>query len=431
MKPLLMAGARIVVLCSLFLLAFSLVASAAPPGQIQLGYANGDDWEPALAADNFGHVYVLWPHYGGVPGCPNCPSPTALLQVSSDRGQTWSSPRVVTPDNLGDYQVDTQIVVDPVDGKTLYAAWLQNNKSDTVVTKSTDFGQTWSTPVVADSTNAGTDKPVLVARGNDVYVGFNHAQKVWVAASHDGGATFTSTQIRKNSEFGWSLAGGAAIDSQGNVYYSWAGYTQNGGAKGPVNLYVSKSSDGGATWTNTLIDVSASPPDCSAYKCGWAYLGAQAVITADAKNTLYVLWNSGVVDKGPERIYFARSTDGGATWSMRQDVSTAPDGTDHAFPTMTSGGADDVRIAWMDSRNAPMWNVYYRASSDGGATWSNETQLSSYVAGYSYLDQNGFAFPYGDYFGMDVDDRGASQVVWGEGPNWTGPGNIWYTRASH
>src|SRR5919202_2726148 len=377
----------------LILLAVAVVASAAIVSQLRLGYPGGDDWEPAIAADRFGHVYVLWPHYGGVPNCSACPSPTALLQVSNDRGTTWSAPRVVTPNNLGTYQVDTQIAVDPIDGKTVYAAWLQNNKSDTVVTKSTDFGQTWSAPVVADSTNAGTDKPILAVRGRDVYVGFNHSQKVWVAASHDGGASFTSYLVRQNNEFGWSLAGGGAIDSHGNAYFSWAGYTQNGGAKGPVNLYVSKSSDGGKTWSSTLVDVSSSPPDCSAYSCGWAFLGAQIALTADANDTLYALWNAGTVDKGPERMYFARSTDRGASWSVRQNVSSAPAGVRHAFPALASGGKGDVRIAWMDTRNAPAWNVYYRTSANGGLSWSSETKLSSYVAGYSYLSDSGFKFP--------------------------------------
>jgi hypothetical protein len=417
-----------------FTRATNIASAAAPPpaGQTRLGFQGGDDWEPAIAGDHFGHVYVLWPHYyasvSDIPGCSACPSPTALLQISNDRGKTWSAPRVVTPNNLGTYQVDTQIVVDPLDGKTVYASWLQNNKSDTIVIKSTDFGQTWSAPVIADSTNAGTDKPILAVRGRDVYVGFDHQQKVWVAASHDGGLTFTAHLIRDNSEFGVSLAGGAAIDSNGNVFYAWSGYSQNGGANGLVYLYISKSSDGGNTWSHKLIDTSSSPPDCSDYGCGWAFLGGQITLTGDANNTLYALWNAGAVDKGPERMYFARSTDAGLDWSPRVDISPAPAGSAHAFPAMASGGAGDIRIAWMDARNSPMWNVYYRTSTNGGATWSGETRLSTNVAGYSYVNANGFQFPYGDYFELDVDSRGSTQAIWGEGPSWIGPGNIWYTR---
>jgi uncharacterized protein len=34
----------------------------------------------------------------------------------------------------------------------------------------------------------------------------------------------------------------------------------------------------------------------------------------------------------PERIYFARSTDDGRTYSTRVDVSDAPTGVEHCFP---------------------------------------------------------------------------------------------------
>jgi hypothetical protein len=406
-------------------------AALPPPGggfspQVRLGYTAGDQWEPAIAADRFGHIYMLYPQYLGVPGCPACPSPTMILQISSDRGATWGAPRQIAPPGTG--QWDAQIVVDPVGGQTVYASWLQNGKSDTVVAKSTDFGATWSV-VVADSTNAGTDKPILAVRGQEVYVGFNHAQKVWAASSHDGGATFTVSQVNPNGKLGWSLAGGGTVTPNGNVFFGWAGYEQNGGAKGKVNLYVSKSSNGGATWTNTVIDVSGAPPDCSAYLCGWAYLGAQVTLTSDAAGTLYALWNAGTVAKGPERLYFAKSTNSGGTWSTKVDVSSAPSGKNHAFPAITAGAAGDVRISWMDDRSpSGFWNAYYRSSINGGNTWSAEVDISTFVAGYSYITADGFRFPFGDYYEMDIDDQGDTHVIMGEGYSYDSPGSIWYTK---
>lgn len=403
-------------------------AGSAFTPQTRLGFSAGDQWEPAIAADRFGHVYVLYPQYSGVPGCGDCYSPTMILQTSSDRGTTWSAPRIMFPAGETTGQYDAQILVDPADGKTVYASWLQNSKSDTVVARSGDFGATWNV-VTADHTNAGTDKPILLVRGQDVYVGFNHAQKVWVAASHNDGASFTAYVVNPNGKLGWSLAGGAAIDKLGNVYYSWAGYEQNGGAKGNVNLYVSKSGDGGKTWTSKVLDISGAPPDCSSYACGWAFLGAQIVMTADDNGTLYALWNAGTGDKAPERIWFSKSADAGSTWSAKRGISSAPEGTAHAFPAIVARGAGDVRIAWMDAR-APggRWNTYYRRSANSGASWSAETDISTPVSGIAYINNDGFAFPFGDYFKMDVDDQGKTQAVWGEGANYQGPGSIWYSR---
>lgn len=393
--------------------------------QFRLGFTAGDQWEPAIANDRYGTVYVLYPQYFGVPGCPSCPNPTMILQISRDRGTTWEAPRVIA--NPGSGQYDAQVVVDPIDGRTVYAAWLQNYKSDIAVARSDDFGETW-TVVVADSTQAGTDKPIIAVRGDDVYVGYNHAQKVWVSSSHDGGKTFTSSNVNPNGNLGWSLAGGAAVDPAGRVYFAWAGYKKHGQATGPVNLYVSRSTDGGATWTNILVDVSASPPDCSAYLCGWAYLGAQIVMTSDEAGTLYALWNMGTVDKGPERIYFARSTNAGATWSAKKDVSNAPAGSAHAFPAVVAGAPGDVRISWMDARAGTLWNTYYRSSSNGGASFSAEKDLSTFVPGFDYIQPGGFGYPFGDYYEMDIDDHGDTHAVWGEGLNYFSPGSIWYTR---
>ena len=411
------------------------VAAPGPGGftsQVRLGFDEGDQWEPAIAADRFGHVYILYAQYLGVPGCETCSNPTQILQISNDRGNTWGSPVVMYPagaDTGG--QWDSQIVVDPVDGKTVYASFMQNNKSDIIVAKSIDFGVTWSY-VVADATNSGTDKPILAVRGEHVFVAYNHSQTIWGAYSHDGGATFKEVKINQNGKLGWSLSGGGTITPNGNAYFAWAGYENNGGAKGPVNLFVSRSTDGGASWTTKTIDISASPPDCSAMLCGWAFLGAQLVMTSDSNGTIYLLWNTGSSARGPERIYFAKSTDGGNTYSTKVDVSTAPAGTHHAFPAIAATGNGDVRISWMDARTAnggiDKWNVYYRSSTNGGASWSPEVDLSTFVSGFSYILQDGFRFPFGDYYEIDIDEQGTNHVIFGEAQNYDSPGSIWYVK---
>lgn len=411
------------------------VPPAAPGGftpQTRLGFTLGDQWEPAIAADRFGHVYMLYAQYLGVPGCDDCSNPTQVLQVSNDRGNTWDSPRVIYPEGATTGgQWDSQIVVDPVDGRTVYASFMQNNKSDIIVAKSTDFGATWSY-VVADATNSGTDKPILAVRGPDVFVAYNHAQTIWGAYSHDGGATFTEVKINQNGKLGWSLAAGGTVTPDGNAYFAWAGYENNGGAKGPVNLFVSKTGDSGATWTTKTIKVSASPPDCSAFLCGWAYLGAQLVLTSDSTGNIYLLWNSGSSPRGPERIYFARSSDGGNTYSTEVDVSTAPAGTHHAFPAIAATGNGDVRISWMDTRAAnggmDRWNVYYRSSANGGESWGPEADLSTFVSGYNYIFADGFRFPFGDYYEVDIDDQGTAHLIFGEALNYDSPGSIWYVK---
>lgn len=408
-------------------------APPAPPtgfsSQVRLGFYNGDQWEPAIASDRFGHVYVLYPQYYGVPGCDICGNPTQILQISNDHGATWGSPTVMFTGGENSGQWDSQIVVDPVDGSTVYASWMEANKSDIVVSKSTDFGVTW-THVIADTTNAAVDKPILAVRGQDVYVSYTHTQKLYVASSHDGGQTFTQSEVKFTGKLGWAMAGGGYVAPDGTAYMAWAGYEQNGGAKGKVNLVISKSTNGGATWTSKVVDVSRAPEVCPAdYYCGWAYLGAQIVMAGDEAGNVYALSNANNVDFGPAHTYFYKSTDGGATWSARMDVSTAGANISHNFPAITATGNGDVRISWMDERTNGWWNTYYRSSTNGGAAWSAEQDVSDFVDGYpTYITADGFRFPFGDYYEMDIDEEGTTHIIMGEGYSYDSPGSIWYVR---
>ena len=420
-----------------FLLVLALVAAQALAAgsfepQKRLGLREGDQWEPAMAADGHGHLYVLYPQYGAVSGCPACTAPTIALQISNDNGSTWEPSKALLPFSTG--QFDPQIVVDPVDRQTLYASWLQNNKRDVVVARSLDFGKTWSFSW-AERGHEDADKPVLAVRGTDVYVGFNHEEEFWVAASHDAGQTFTAVSVNPNALPGWSLAGGATVDPTGNVYFGWTGYAKRDALAKPVSVFVSRSSDAGRTWNTLLLDVSSAPPDCEEEACETGFLGAQISLASDAAGALYALWNAGGANGAPEQIYFSSSTSGGASWSARASVSGAGATVEHAFPAIVAGVAGDVRIAWMDARaheighpDRPLWNTYSRTSTNGGATWGVESQLSTGARGYDYVLPNGFRFPFGDYFGLAIDSEGVTHAVWGEGRNYKAPGSIWYTR---
>jgi len=414
-----------VLLCALA----SLAWAAAPQfsGQRRVGLTSGDQWEPAVVADGSGRIYVLYPHYGSVPDCKRCRVPAMLLVASNDNGKSWQTPQAILETNSG--QFDAQIAVDPADRHTLYAAWLQNGKRVVILAKSVDFGATWAFAIAVRS-EVELDKPALAVRGQSVYVAFNHEEEVWVAASQDGGRSFTPTRVNTESRPGWSLLGAATVDPAGNAYLAWASYSKAGGARGSVNLYVAKSADGGKAWSATRLDVSAAAPGCEDEECGEGYLGAQVALASDADGTLYALWNAGSSSLGPQRIYFSSSTNGGENWLPRVGVSSAEPGVEHAFPTIVAGNGGDVRIAWMDQRNSsgnsPYWNTYYRSTSNGGATWGEEIRISGYVRGYRYIGKEGFRFPFGDYFGMAIDNHGDTHVVWGEGMNYQSPGSIWH-----
>src|SRR6266511_332714 len=87
---------RATILALAAILAGSSIAAAAPPkgsftAPVRLGFPNGDDWEPSIAADRFGHVYAFWTHYigygGAATGDPTRPVPTAAARTWISRSR--------------------------------------------------------------------------------------------------------------------------------------------------------------------------------------------------------------------------------------------------------------------------------------------------------------------------------------------------------
>jgi hypothetical protein len=428
-----MSTVTIVALATVAPASVAAASAANDPGtfsvQSRVGFQSGDDWEPSITSDRFGHEYVLYKHYDVAGGgtCSNC-DVHLLFQRSSDGGRTWTAPRAVAPIAVNGGQYDPQIAVDPVDGRTVWVSFLQDDNSKIAVSHSTDFGATWSKPQIVSGSQLGYDKDTLVVRGMTIAVAYSSATDAFASVSVDGGAHWAMHRIFAGTNAATvPLSAGGGIDSHGALFFSYetwdAAHSDTG--DGPVSLWVVRSTDNGAHWTRKAIAVSGAPFPCT--DCGFAFLSAQMNLRVGPDDAVYLLWNGtvGQTNFAPERIFFSRSTDHGLTYSTPKQVSTAPSGAEHSFPALATGlHAGDVRLAWMDTRSGA-WQVYYRQSTDGGATLSNTARISGFVPGYDYLTHAGFVLPYGDYMQLTVDDHGRTQAAFGEGPSYAGPGNIW------
>ncbi len=389
-----------------------------------IGFQKGNDWEPSVASDGAGNVYAVWAHFGGVPGCATCGSPAALLEVSRDGGSTFNKPRALFPSPYP--EIDFNVKVNG-SGAVFVSCILKNN---IVVQRSTDLGITWTSPIEVnlDMRLGLVDKPGLAVQGSNVYVAFDLPQHMFVAVSHDGGNVWTTVEITpKGGVHGTlSLNAGGVVAGDRSVDFAWVGVEQSGNALGPQSVFVTRSTDNGSSWKLITVDTNLPPGPACPTSCGWDFLGPQMVIAVDATGRLYVLYNAGTTEFGAPSVWYRNSADAGTTWSPRVILSTDGTAAWHVFPAIDARAAGRVSVAWMDNSTGA-YNVWYRTSSDGGHTWSSEVAVSAFQPGFPYENQSGFAFPYGDYFILNLDPVGAVHIAWGEGPNWVGPGNVFYS----
>jgi len=404
-------------------------AAAAPAGwqSEQVWNASRNDWEPAVATDpSSSRVYELTTRYGGSKACTQCPDPAIIFRSSSDGGATWSADSFLCSCRGVKAQNDPVIAVSNTGA--IYAVFMNDYNPGVSFTKSTDHGATWSTPIALKGKGLSfTDKPwmAISPNGQDVYVAFNSSDS-YVVASHDGGATF-SARVKTNSDSLYWFAEGGAVAPNGSVYFSESAENQN--ETGPVKLAVLKSSNGGTSWTTTFVDTSQQQPPCTVPSCTGDFFAPSASLDVDSAGKILLAYSANNTAAANKTMYVRTSTDG-VTWSARTDVGQNTG--DSGFPSVEAGtAAGDFRLVWQDSRNgATAWNTWYRKTTDGGATWGTALRLSDLGSGAPYKTANGYAFPYGDYMDIAVTSTGTNIVIWGEGPNYVGPGGTWSTRGA-
>ena len=129
-------------------------------------------------------------------------------------------------------------------------------------------------------------------------------------------------------------------------------------------------------------------------------------IAADESSRVHVVWYDDRT--GNSQIYYKRSTDGGLNWETETRLSDDAAWREH--PAIAISGSH-VYVVWHDSRNGGL-NIYFKRSTDGGATWSPDAQLTS--AGV-------------DAHASIAASQSQIHVVWGD--NRTGHAEI-YTRRS-
>jgi phospholipase C len=393
-----------------------------------------DDRSPAIAADDNGHVYQLTTRSGADPACGRCPTTFIALRRSTDGGKTWLPDEYLCRCRGGKNQYDPVVQVD--DKGRVFVNWLEAYEPGVMFSRSDDFGATWTAPrAIARPSVSWSNKPwfAISADGEDVYEYLDGEPRgaPYAVVSHDAGDTWGTPvplpyQKSPGPSYYWPVwTSGAAVLPDGTALSAQSMYRHDY-HQGRVMIYVYRSTDGGKTFTRLSLGSAPRGPICpKGSGCTTGYFASQTAMASDAQGNAYVLYNAGSRSYGPGRVYFRRSTDGGLTWSVREQLSNAPRGTIHTFPMLVAKGDGTIGAAWMDDRTGK-WNTWYRQSDDGGRTWAAGQRLSDRADGRRYKTEAGFQFPHGDY-GMLAMGDGEVWATWGESLRYDGPGGAWFT----
>ncbi|MBI5502498.1 MAG: exo-alpha-sialidase [Deltaproteobacteria bacterium] len=299
---------------------------------------------------------------------------------------------------LSDSPTDSQTYLNTakciaVDGAgTVHVVWLEvlgdgsgsghTAQGQLVHARSTDGGSTFAPPVPLTVAVAEVGVPKIAAAGTSLFVTWHQSDgwrvQVMLTRSDDGGGTWTAPVSLGQGTFpsidAWSSGAGDTA-----VHVAWSD-SQN--VENHCEVYLANSVDGGRTFAAPVM--VSTPDGLSSWTASVASWGSTTHVAwtderfnLDAEGRPYdcIVVGGGVTCH--EEVFYRRSTDGGATFTGPEVRLTddPPGSPEWSWAPSIVAWHDDVHIAYFDHRSGS-FQLYHRRSRDAGATWGAEQDLT-------------------------------------------------------
>jgi hypothetical protein len=263
---------------------------------------------PWITVDHENYIHVVWNQV-----YPQTGTGEIYYSRSLDGGMTWSSQtleRIISyPD--GGNSLEPRIAVDESDH--LYVIWKEpddslSSRSVINFSRSTDHGDTW--------TGTTADYPVTAS-------------------------------------FRIILYPDMTVDADNYIHVVWKG-TQDTASPYHYEIYHSRSTDGGLTWSGLSGEqiVSYYPPGDPSSNI--------PNIGADHRGNVIVVWDE-EYDFGINEIMVSASLDGGVTWSgsTHDEIISFPDGHPGYRPFIVAGLDDTLHVTWNEGTTTSYYQIHY------------------------------------------------------------------------
>ena len=272
-------------------------------------------------------------------------------------------------------QSETSVGVDPTNPKHLLSS-VNDLTTTAAVYESQDGGLTWVNSNLTTNGAFCYDTWIAFNTNGDAFVSFECSDQR-IAYKLAGQNTWTATKLTNAGSFPdrdmVTIDNSSSSPLAGSVYI---GYDDNGQNNTPYVLY---SRDGKSNWQRSAAIPHVNPT-----------IGVNVATAPDG--TVYAAWE----DYTGKKIFISKSTDGGATFSSPNTVTTYRLATGSFFVSIppqnirgivpypmiavAQGGSHAGRIYASYTDKDPSTantNIYVRFSDDGGVTWSTETKINN------------------------------------------------------
>jgi hypothetical protein len=315
-------------------------------------------------------------------------------------------------------QTEPVIAVSPGDPQVLFASSRTINTatgfSSEGVYVSTDGGGHWSgsdTCTGALMANHGGDPGVMVTTGGrlvlthigSVFPGVYSHFSTDMGGTWSSAVTLTSQQPEDKGMVAMDQASGSPF--YGSLYAAWVNFVS------PFPVLLARSTDQGASWSTPVAINTPPPRRCS---------GGSVAVGPGGK--VSVVW-AGMTPSAPfteDFVGSASSTDGGATWSVAQNIydmsgingtlATKGNIRVNGLPQIAVDRSAGARSGWLyvvttERGLAPAGSdpdIILHRSTDGGATWSAGIRVNQDATDNGKIQY----FP-----AMDIDQDGVVNIM--------------------
>jgi hypothetical protein len=328
----------------------------------QLNASPGVGFEPKVASDGAGHLYVTWYERrassepqreiaGMKLSAPQLYD--VYFTASDDDGASWRPPIRLNPRENSPTSLRPQIAYGGAGH--VYVLWQEREIGGSLgvyVAASSDHGKTW--PVRGariDRGHEGTSSPYLAADGaGHVYAAWSDAREqafsIYFNTSSDHGRTWLAEDVRLGHAGAGTmhaLPPRLAVSTTGRVFVAWIDSRNRPESEvDPLNksdVFVVVSNDYGKSWGPRDMRLNTSPP-------GSARSSGQTIVSDPQGRRVAVAWSDN--RSGREAIYARTSADAGRTWlksEARVDGDASP-GQRGLAPVLLMEPDGSLVVAW-------------------------------------------------------------------------------------